>query len=165
MSRLFFAVALALLAVAAQLAAADTEFLVPQKAVTINPLDSSHPDGESHAASHFKEALRNVRAAFVEKPAPRASVLVDAEPDWTLRRKRDGGGRKLLGATNSVMLSSQRLTPRVVSLSGEAREIQTKADSFSYRAQRAARSMFLGAAGGNNTVARVALAKTNGNGR
>jgi hypothetical protein len=162
MSRLFLAVALFFLAV--QLAAADTEFLVPQKAVTINPLDSSHPDGESHAASHFKDALRNVRAAFVEgKPAPRAAILVDSEPDWTLRRKRDGGARKLLGATNSVMLSAQHLTPRVVSLSGEAREIQTKADSFSYRAQRAARSMFLGA--GDATVARVALAKTNGNGR
>lgn len=159
-------VALAVLVVAvlfAQRAAADdtAEFLVPQKAVTINPLDYSGADVETHAAGHFRETLKSVHAMFVSKPAPRAAILVDAEPDYTLRRKHEGGSRKLLGTGKSVVLSSQRLTPRVVSIGGDAREIETKAASSSYRAARAARSMFLP----GETAARIALAKTNGNGR
>lgn len=156
---------LALVALLASRAAATAEFLVVQKAIVNNPADHSSLSVEDHAASHFSEVLKSVRAAFTVKPAPRAAVFVDAGPDPTLhgqkdRRKNRRMLRSTIGAQEGpVLLAAGRpLRQHPVTLGDDVREHETNAASSSFRAAKLARSFFTPA----NVAARVALAKANG---
>jgi hypothetical protein len=125
---------------AAAPAAPRPEFLVVQRAIVLNPLDGDN-DGDAHAAVHFAETLKSVRAAFQTRPTPRAAVFVDAGRDPT-KGQRD---RRMLlssSAATTEIFNGANLTPRVVALGGDVREPLTKAQSASFRASKLARSMF-----------------------
>lgn len=148
-------------ALLASRAAATSEFLVVQKAVVINPLDADKPSVEEHAAAHFSETLKAVRAAFTDRPAPRAATFVDAGPDPTLHGQKDHGrNRRMLRSAEggAVLLAARPLRPQAVSLGDGVRESETNAASVSFRAAKMARSFFSPA----KNAARVALAKANG---